>query len=177
MSLLSLGLLLRLDLQPGSFHMPPLPQAQPSPRQKKYFQCLKHSNHSLSVRCSYSVIIINYSSSNRNWREAHCNLNLSRSCLFSRPTQWSHGGHLHLQEQTVRLQPLLKQPRLPRALSPGGAGAEDPREGLQMGWEGPCQPGPCASGSRHCPQGTGAPVDGRGPWTHPLLPPALCGLR
>ena len=65
----------------------------------KYFQCLVHSNQVLDAIIIIIIIIniINYSSSSRNWSEAHHNMHLLRSCLFSRATQLSHWGHLHLQ--------------------------------------------------------------------------------
>lgn len=57
----------------------------------KYFQCLVHSNQVLDA-IIIIIVIINYSSSSRNWSEAHHNMNLLRSCLFSRATQLSPLG-------------------------------------------------------------------------------------
>lgn len=60
----------------------------------KYFQCPVHSNQVLDAIIIIIVIIniINYSSSGRNWSEAHHKMNLLGSCLFSRATQLSPLG-------------------------------------------------------------------------------------
>lgn len=142
----------------------------------KYFQCLVHSNQVLDA-IIIIIVIINYSSSSRNWSEAHHNMNLLRSCLFSRATQLSPLGT----PSSALDGAALASPKATQAPS-CSLTWEKPerntwREGLagrvHRGWEGLCQPGPCASRTANREKDR---VDGGGPWANPSALPHFLPL-